>query len=173
MGEAQRNLELKVRAADLDALLDRTLALGARDEGASRDIDTYFAAPSGRLKLRQTEGVSGGTLVAYRRADEPGSRYSHYRLVEVADAPALLAALTETLGVRVVVVKQRHVLIYGATRIHLDRVDGLGSFVELETVLAGQAEAEATAEHELVKRALGLEDAEPVVSSYGDLAART
>ena len=169
MTEARRNLELKVRVADLDAVLDRARSLGARDQGLRQDVDTYFQVPSGRLKLRQTGGQPGGTLIAYRRQDEPGSRYSDYRLVDVVDAAGLLAALADTLGIRAVVAKQRHLLLYGATRIHLDRVDGLGCFVELETVLSGQDAREAATEHDFIRRALELDAAEPVSVSYGDL----
>lgn len=172
MTAPRRNLELKVRVVDLGDVLARARGLGARDEGTRRDVDTYFAVPQGRLKLRQTEGRPGGTLIAYRRADAPGSRHSHYRLVEVADAAGLLAALGTALGVRAVVVKERRLFVHGATRIHLDRVEGLGSFVELETVLTTQTEAEATAEHELAKQALGLDAAEPVPVSYVDLLER-
>ena len=49
-------------------------------------------------------------------------------------ADGTLAALSETLGVDVVVEKRRHLLLWETVRIHLDEVTGLGSFVELEAV---------------------------------------
>jgi adenylate cyclase class IV len=81
--------------------------------------------------------------------------------------------LDAALGTLVMVIKIRHVLLYSATRIHLDQVEGLGRFVELETVLLrGQSEEEAQAEHELVKEALGLNRREPVALSYSHLLLR-
>ncbi|MDI3340350.1 MAG: class IV adenylate cyclase [Sphaerobacter sp.] len=165
----RRNLEFKARVDDLDAVRRAATALGARDEGAWRDIDTYFHVPRGRLKLRRTVGQPGGTLISYHRPDAPGSRPSDYELLHVAAADTLERILARTLGVRAVVAKQRHLLRYGSTRIHLDRVEGLGDFVELETLVALQREDEAAAEHAHVKQALSLESAEPVATSYGDL----
>ena len=43
--------------------------------------------------------------------------------------------LTTALGVLGVVRKQRRLLWCGQTRIHLDEVEGLGNFLELEVVL--------------------------------------
>ena len=134
-----RNIETKAQVEDLQHVLDRALSIGAEDHGVQRDTDTYFRVANGRLKLRVSEGVHGGTLIAYQRPDLSGSRDSDYRLVAIPDPAALCEALHETLGVLVEVRKRRHLLIYGATRIHLDEVDDLGSFVELETVLIASA----------------------------------
>ena len=121
---------------------------------------------------------TGAVLIAYARADTTDSRLSDYLLYPVADAPALREALTRTLGVRVVVEKRRVLYRYGRTRIHLDSVAGLGAFVELETVLADEADdagagvAEgAAAEHRAVVELLGLDRLPPVAVSYGDLLA--
>jgi adenylate cyclase class IV len=80
----------------------------------------------------------------------------------------LLAVLSAALGVRSRVAKERHLLLYRHTRIHLDSVDGLGEFVELETVLNGLSEKEGRAESEEVRRALGLRDEDLLGGSYGD-----
>ena len=121
---------------------------------------------------------TGAVLVAYARADTTDSRLSDYLLSPVSDAPTLREALSRTLGVRVVVEKRRVLYRYGRTRIHLDAVAGLGAFVELETVLADDADdpndgvAEgAAAEHRTVIELLGLDRLPPVAVSYGDLLA--
>jgi len=62
------------------------------------------------------------------------------------------------LGVARVVVKTRRRLRLGATRLHLDEVEGLGSFIELETVIDGQSDAEAHAELRSIASALGIEE---------------
>jgi adenylate cyclase, class 2 len=164
-----RNIEIKVRCPDLAAVRERVLDLGALHQWTHHDTDTYFRARHGRLKLRETRDTSGATLIAYERPDDASSRLSHYQLLPVDDPATLTALLSDTLGVLATVVKTRNLYLYGHTRIHLDRVDGLGDFVELESVLAGQPEADARAEHDRVKRALALDRYEPVPLSYGDL----
>jgi homotetrameric cytidine deaminase len=128
-----RNLELKAHDPDPARTLERALAAGAEDRGLLRQRDTYFHVGQGRLKLRE-EDPGGATLIAYERPDAATERVSSYRLVPVAEAEPLRDALAASAGVDVVVIKRRHLLMWGTVRIHLDEVRGLGSFLELEAV---------------------------------------
>jgi homotetrameric cytidine deaminase len=166
MTPPRRNVEIKARDADPAATLQRALALGASDEGVLRQRDTYFGRARGRLKLREED--SGARLIAYVRPDGGEARTSAYRLADVGDPTAVREALDAALGTLVVVDKRRHLLLYANVRIHLDDVEGLGSFVELEGVAA--PDSDLSGEHELVDRLrseLGL--SEPVPGSYSDL----
>ncbi len=145
------------------------LIIGAQDHGIQRDVDTYFRTVRGRLKLRVNAEIPGGTLIAYQRPDQVESRISDYQLIRVLDPEALLGALVETLGVLVTVRKSRRLLLLNATRIHLDDVDGLGTFVELETVLSTQTVEEAEEEHRFLRRLLDLDGTGIVPVSYSDL----
>src|SRR3954451_22821713 len=149
MAPPRRNVELKARDPEPERSLERARALGADDRGELRQRDTYFAAPHGRLKLREQE-PGGAELIAYERAAAPQARESRYRIAPVADAPALREALDAALGTIVVVDKRRHLLLWKGVRIHLDRVEGLGDFVELEGVAA--AGSDLAREAELVER---------------------
>jgi predicted adenylyl cyclase CyaB len=164
-----RNIEIKARVADLEQVRRLALELGARDHGEERATDVYFRVPRGRLKLRVSNGVPSGTLIAYQRPDQSESRVSDYRLISVPDAQSLHEALAETLGVLTTVRKTRRLLLYGATRIHLDEVEDLGTFVELETVLEHQSLVEAEDEHRFLRERLGLDTTEIVPVSYSDL----
>jgi predicted adenylyl cyclase CyaB len=137
--------------------------------GEHRQGDTYFRVSHGRLKLRRIGRSPRGTLIYYDRPDRAESRYSEYHLALVDDAEEVETLLGSALGTLVKVDKTRHLFLYSATRIHLDRVENLGCFVELETVMQYQTEEEARAEHELVKQTLGLDEREIVAVSYGDL----
>lgn len=167
----RRNVELKARDADPSATLARALALpGVRDAGELHQRDTYFATTSGRLKLREERDTDGerAHLIAYTRADEARARTSAYRLAPVAEPGPLREALDAALGTLVVVDKRRRLLLWENVRIHLDEVDGLGSFAELEGV--ADPESDLATEHEHVahlREQLGL--GEIVPGSYADL----
>jgi predicted adenylyl cyclase CyaB len=171
VGTERRNIEIKVRvSADEGAdIAQRAKELNARAVGTSTDVDTYFRVQHGRLKLRVRDDEPTGTLIYYERPNQAASRLSNYRLISIPDAPALRETLSLALGVLVTVAKRRHVLIYGETRIHFDDVEGLGCFIELETVLGTQIYAAALAEHRTVFDTLGLAAGEIVPESYSDL----
>lgn len=169
--EERRNIEIKVRlsVADQQRIQKNLGGLVAATGDPSTDVDTYFRVPNGRLKLRVSNDADAGTLIYYERSNEAVSRLSHYRLVQIADAQALHAALTAALGVLIIVTKRRTVAIHGSTRIHFDTVEGLGRFIELETVIGTQGHASALAEHRFVIKKLGLDVGEVVPESYSDL----
>jgi len=164
-----KNLEFKVRTESLDSLLPKLSDLKASHRGIIHQVDTYFQNPKGRLKLRETERSDEGWLIYYERPNELESRYSIYQLCQITEPEALKELLTAALGVKTIVKKQRSLWMYNHTRIHLDTVDELGEFVELETVFQGQSETDAIEEHRLVKTTLDLDSAEPIAVSYSEL----
>jgi homotetrameric cytidine deaminase len=171
MDAPRRNVELKAIDPDPDATLERALAAGARDQGVLVQRDTYFGAPRGRLKLREEE-PGEAHLIAYERADEAAARTSAYRVAPVAAPRELRAALEAALGVTQVVDKRRRLLLWESVRIHLDDVDGLGRFVELEAVAGG--ESDLGREHEQVRmlsEILGIGAGSIQTGSYADALA--
>jgi adenylate cyclase class IV len=168
-----RNLELKAVDPAPDATLAAALRLdGVSDEGVLHQRDTYFHAVQGRLKLREAPPAMA-ELVAYARADRQGPKVSTYRIVPVLDPQALTDALDDALGVRVVVDKARRLLLWRNVRIHLDRVEGLGDFVELEAVatVPGGLEAERD-KIEALRAQLGIADERLVARGYAELLER-
>jgi homotetrameric cytidine deaminase len=160
--ELRRNLEIKARDADPRRTLEAALALGADDHGELTQRDTYFQGARGRLKLReQSPGES--ELIQYRRPDESGPRTSEFRLVPVGEAEALRQALDAALGTLVTVDKRRRLLLWQDVRIHLDAVDGLGAFIELEAPEDGEQEAKV----ERLREELAI--GELIPGSYSDL----
>jgi adenylate cyclase class IV len=173
-----RNLELKVSATrvQLGAVQQAAIDLGVTNFATFTQIDTYFAVRNGRLKLREIQSpASAGNaeLLSYQRANESGSRWSDYRRVELSPDTArqLLDTLAGACGVTVVVEKRRLVGIWGRTRIHLDTVDRLGCFIELETVAGPEdVEDDVRDEHDWVVAKLGIAGFPVVAGSYSDLA---
>jgi homotetrameric cytidine deaminase len=168
MADPRRNVELKAVDRDPDTTLAVALAAGAADHGVLVQRDTYFAVASGRLKLRETESAPA-QLIAYERPDDPEVRVSRYHLIEVVDPAVALAGLTATLGVRVVVSKRRRLLLWDTVRIHLDDVDRLGRFLELEAVAAPDASLRAEREKvDRLRELLDIRDGDLRAGSYSD-----
>ena len=167
-----RNIEIKASIDSVDVLLPRARALADGDPVTIVQDDSFFNVPHGRLKLRQFADGSA-ELIHYHRADSPDTKASDYVRVPVPDPAALREALARACGLLGRVQKQRLLLMAGHTRIHLDRVAGLGDFMELEVVLAeGQSDAEGAATAEALMDALGLADARRLAGSYLDLLQR-
>lgn len=166
-----RNIEIKARIESAEALLARASALtGGVPEIIDQD-DTFFAVPQGRLKLRQFADGSA-ELIHYQRADSGEAKASDYVRVPAPDAAALREALARACGLLGRVRKRRWLLLSGATRIHIDRVEGLGDCMELEVVLQpGQDDAQGAATAEALMLALGLAQAPRLAGAYLDLLA--
>lgn len=151
-----KNIEIKAPAPDVVALERRLAAISASFQWSRRQRDTFFNVPVGYLKLRVVAGERG-ELIAYHRSRSPHPRPSDYDIAPVLDPQLLEAVLARSLGVRGVVEKTRRLYLWGNTRIHLDEVEGLGRFVELETVARGiSLEAAGEEVREVIQR-LGLD----------------
>ena len=179
-----RNLELKVRCESAEHL--KSIEALARKHGAIYQYtveqrDTYFRVRRGRLKLRErwlkeqdeVKPVEA-ELIYYNRPSKKGSRISVYDVMPALEPELLYSMLTKALrDILVIVEKERILYIYKNTRIHLDTVKMLGTFVELETVIdEAMSMEDVKAEHQAVIAFLGLGPLQPIASSYSDLLIR-
>jgi len=129
------NIEIKARIESVESLAP--LVARIADEGP-REIfqdDTFFACHAGRLKLRAFS-EHDGQLIFYQRSDSAGPKESFYIISPTSSPETLRQALSLAYGVVGRVLKHRTLFMVGRTRIHLDKVEGLGDFLELEVVLA-------------------------------------
>jgi predicted adenylyl cyclase CyaB len=101
---------------------------------ATPELLPIYKVLQGRLKLREF-GDGTAELIYYERPDKAGPKTSKYTRAQISDVASTREVLELVLGTKAVVAKQREVFLAGTTRIHLDEVDGLGTFVELEVVL--------------------------------------
>ncbi|MFC1800041.1 class IV adenylate cyclase [Candidatus Eisenbacteria bacterium] len=164
-----RNVEIKARVKDPESLCARVEEIADSGPVVIEQVDTFFNCRHGRLKLREVPGEDG-QLIFYVRPDSPEPAESQYSLVVVSDPSGLLDTLSQAMGVKTVVRKVRALYHIGQTRVHLDEVEGLGSFVELEVVLAPGENAEQGIHiaHGLMEQ-LGIDDNELVRVAYADL----
>ncbi len=137
-----RNVEVKARVADLSEVEARARLVATEGPVDIAQDDTFFACSRGRLKVREfTDGR--GELIHYLRDDESGPKISDYLISPISSPEVLRESLSRAFGVIGRVRKHRRLYLVDRTRIHLDAVDGLGHFVELEVVLSDGESLEA------------------------------
>jgi adenylate cyclase class 2 len=126
------NIEIKASCINADKLRRILQNRNAEFKGIDHQTDTYFQVPHGRLKLR--EGNIENSLIHYDRPDQLQPKDAHVSLYHCQPDAALKATLTEALGILVEVKKKREIYFIGNIKFHIDEVEGLGSFVEIEAI---------------------------------------
>jgi len=164
------NVEIKARCTDPQRIHRKMEAYEARYIGLDHQIDTYFRVPNGRLKLRQ--GSIEENLIHYHRSNQSGPKTSDVQLYQPGTRSSdLKVALQRALGILVVVDKQRHIYFVGNVKFHIDVVQGLGSFVEIEAIDVdgnlGHAHLQQQCDHFMQDLQIQSEDLISV--SYSDL----
>lgn len=136
-----RNVEIKARVHDFEAFRQRVESMSDTPVEIIEQLDTFYITPRGRLKLRVL-APDRCELIQYTRADDSTAKTSTYDIVRSNNPASFSRILESALPIRGVVTKTRHLYLIGPTRIHLDEVEGLGTFMELEVVLSkGQTSA--------------------------------
>jgi predicted adenylyl cyclase CyaB len=163
------NIEIKARARDFNKIRRRAEQLSDRPVEIFSQEDTFFNTPQGRLKLRVLT-QDRGQLIYYSRPDQEGPKRSDYQIFSTPDTEHLKRVLELAYGIRGIVKKTRYLYLVDQTRVHLDDVEGLGQFMELEVVLQeGQSDAEGQAIAEGLMATLGIESSDLLEGAYLDL----
>ena len=164
-----RNVEIKARIKSVESVFPK--AAGLADEGPIEIVqdDTFFPCKNGRLKLRAFTREEG-ELIFYRRTDRKGPKESFYLVSPTTSPNTLRESLSQAYGQAGRVRKNRTLLLAGRTRIHLDRVEGLGDFLELEVMLEeGEPVESGEAEARDLMEKLGIQPDQLIEGAYVDL----
>jgi predicted adenylyl cyclase CyaB len=162
------NIEIKARARNFEEIKIRAEKLSDTPAQIIPQEDIFFHTAQGRLKLRVL--ADHAQLIFYTRPDQEGPKRSDYHITRSDDPQNLKRVLDLAYGIRGVVKKTRYLYLVGQTRVHLDDVQGLGQFMELEIILQdGQSEAEGQKIAEDLMSALGVERTDLIESAYMDL----
>jgi predicted adenylyl cyclase CyaB len=163
------NIEIKARTRNFAELKSRAEKLSDTSVQVISQEDIFFYVERGRLKLRIL-APDQAQLIYYTRPDQEGPKRSDYHLSHSSDPEGLKRVLELAYGIRGVVRKTRYLYLVGQTRVHLDDVEGLGQFMELEVVLEeGQSDAEGQKTAEDLMSALGVEGGDLIDGAYIDL----
>ena len=164
-----RNVEIKARLTNIAMQRDIARRLANSPSTIEKQTDFFFHVPKGRLKLRQLSDNSG-QLIFYVRPDQSGPKTSEYMISHTDDPNSLRTVLDTAFGVRGVIRKTREIFIVGRTRIHLDKLEDLGEFLELEVVLEkDEAPEEGWPEAKHLMAVLKIYPEDLVNSAYIDL----
>ncbi len=164
------NLELKAHYPSAARAARLCVHCGAHPQGVLRQTDTYFRIQGGRLKLREINDREF-ELIYYRRKNRQGRRYSEFVVVPLKDANPMRDVCAAIFGVRVVVRKKRLLFLYRNARIHIDSVQGLGTFIEFE-VIVNRGRKQAGQLMTFLISEFGIRSKEMIGGSYADMLAR-
>uniref|UniRef100_UPI0037E8BDA7 uncharacterized protein n=1 Tax=Semicossyphus pulcher TaxID=241346 RepID=UPI0037E8BDA7 len=163
------NVEIKAIVSDPAKFAEKAAQLSQSEGTIIRQHDTFFNCSQGRLKLRDFMNESG-QLIFYERPDTDGPKLSRYSISPTNDPPSLRTVLSDALGVKGEVRKERRLFLIGQTRVHMDTVEGLGNYMELEVVMRPeQAVAEGQQIAEDLMEKLGISKECLVTGAYMDL----
>ncbi len=166
------NIEIKAKVEDMNSLEALTQNVSDTPCTVIQQEDTFFNTQNGRLKLR-TFPENSGTLIYYNRPDSTAAKQSHYQLYNADKPDELKLLLDKALGTKVVVKKTRHLYICGQTRIHLDWVEKLGTFMELEVILHNdQNPQEGYKIAEELMDKLNIQKSQLISGAYADMLAK-
>ena len=166
------NIEIKARCSHPEEIRDLLDKQQAEFIGTDHQTDTYFNVPNGRLKLR--EGNIENALIHYFRNDLAGPKRSDISLYRTPSRDGLKEVLTAALGVLAVVSKRRQIYFIENVKFHIDEVQHLGSFVEIEAIdrdgSIGEEKLRRQCQYYL--NLFKIKDEDLVEVSYSDLAIR-
>jgi predicted adenylyl cyclase CyaB len=165
------NLELKASLPNMDSARRAALALeDVQSCGFLAQIDTYFTVKNGRLKLREIENAAGSSaeMIYFERPERSSVRLSRYEIVPVENPESLKRMIGMAVGIRGVVAKRREPILWQNSRIHLDQVDDLGSFIEFEVCSVGDDTDDRRRMRAFMDE-FGIGDADTIRASYSEL----
>lgn len=161
------NFEFKARLRDEKVIRAALKRVRARYLGTDHQVDTYFRVPRGRLKVR--EGRIENALIFYERANSPRARRAKIEMTLLPGRNAVRAILARTFPVLTVVDKRREIYLAGNVKIHLDRVRGLGRFVEVEAISRSGSLAKVRQQARRFQKLFQIPNRDLVGQSYSDM----
>ncbi len=161
-------IEVKARCTNPDKIRYLLQNMQADFKGLDHQIDTYFKVKRGRLKLR--EGKVENTLIHYHRDNQSSAKLSQVTLYHPAETSHLKQVLRQGLDVLVVIDKHREIYFIDNVKFHLDQVEHLGTFVEIEAIDPGHMTPEELRNQCLYfQNFMGILPQDLIAQSYSDL----
>lgn len=143
----RQNFEIKARVFNLNVARWKAMAFIKKFEHKQHDVqfqkDIYFKVKGKRLKLRYIN-KEYGNLILYNRDEKNKRRISEYLIADINNPDEMEKILRNFFEVLIVVDKRREIFIADNVRIHLDKIKGLGNFIEFEVIFTSIRNAKKT-----------------------------
>ncbi|CAL7948294.1 unnamed protein product [Xylocopa violacea] len=166
-----RNIEIKANIDSPEHKISKIKQLTDDECTIIEQHDTFFKVPEGRLKLRKFKDGSG-ELLYYMRTDTMGPKLCNYEkaVLDSQACASIAKILTASNGCIGTVKKTRKLYMIDQTRVHVDNVEGLGDFLELEVVLTDEQDTETGEKiaQDLMTK-LEIKDQDLIACAYIDL----
>lgn len=164
-----QNVDFKAELRDPELARLVIPKLGGQLVATLNQSDTYFKVPDGRLKVRESDGEPTEWIL-YHRQDRPRPTISHFTIF----SPEMIRERygTRDLHPWVTVKKQRTIYMLEQAHIHLDNVEGLGWFIEVDALVTPRQHVGRC--HELIGKLrdkLGPALGGAIATSYADMIA--
>jgi predicted adenylyl cyclase CyaB len=164
-----QNVEIKALAVDFLKQSEIAKSLSGGEPEIIQQEDIFFNISAGRLKLR-VFSPDRCELIFYQRPNQKGPKLCQYEISKSDDPNGMKSILKKAFGIRNIVVKTRYLYMSGRTRIHFDKVDSLGEFIELEVVLSdSERSVDGEKEAQILMNQLGVETNHLIEAAYIDL----
>jgi adenylate cyclase, class 2 len=165
------NVEIKARCQNHEDIKKILEVEKANYKGLDNQVDTYFVVNSGRMKLR--EGNIENALIHYDRDDKEEPKISDFILYKPSSNELLKELLTKALGILTVVKKKREIYYINNVKINLDKVEELGSFIEIEVMAQGDDNRDKLLQEcKYYLKLFRIKDEELIPFSYSDMILR-
>jgi predicted adenylyl cyclase CyaB len=161
-----KNFEIKCRISNLSAIKEKLSSDRNYKYSVEKQRDIYYNVKSGRLKLRIIN-EKNSDLIYYNRKEKNSERVSNFVISSTLNFRELNFIMTEQFKVMVIVNKKREIFVKDNIRIHLDTVNKLGKFLEIEIMFKDLNKAKKLMEE--LKEMLNLNSKDFIKSSYSDL----
>ncbi|MFX1285814.1 MAG: class IV adenylate cyclase [Promethearchaeota archaeon] len=170
-----RNIEFKAKCSNTGKIKKILISRNADYKGTDYQVDTYFKVNSGRMKIR--EGTIENALIYYERIDTRKPKQSNVSLFPLNSnsSSSLKEILTKSLGVLVIVEKKRAIYYIENVKFHVDTIENLGSFIEVEAIdhegIIGIEKLQEQCHFYL--ELIGVSEEDLISSSYSDLVLQS
>ncbi len=163
------NIEIKARSLDHESVRKILQSKNADFKGVDHQIDTYFRVNNGRLKLR--EGNIENQLIQYNRQNTAGPKQSDITIFKTDPQSSLKTILAKACDILVVVDKKREIYFIDNVKFHIDVVESLGTFVEIEAIDSdgSMSKEQLLAQCQFYLDLFGIMEEDLIAVSYSDL----
>jgi predicted adenylyl cyclase CyaB len=167
------NIEIKAKCNKPNRIRKILVSKSADFKGTDHQIDTYFKVKTGRLKLR--EGNIENGLIYYERENTNLPKQSNYLLYKTNPHTKLKEILKKDFEILIIVDKQREIYFIENIKFHIDTVEMLGSFVEIEATDGGEKIERDKLEKQCryYMSLFGIEANDLISCSYSDMIMKT